>query len=155
MNSGIDTLLAETILEMNGCRKEDVGNYIAFEGKKKKVREMLEDCGTDLPELNRRMGLIEMILDRRQKLQFYLVEKPDHSWGLPERCDLNDPESFETLMLFDELAGVLEEIAMQALQKNSSMELDDNLKRLLGILNDAPYEKLDMILDSLLVLTER
>ncbi|MCI6731673.1 MAG: hypothetical protein MR487_05045, partial [Lachnospiraceae bacterium] len=78
-----------------------------------------------------------------------------HTWGLPSGCDLNNPDSFETLMLFDELAGVLDEIAMQALQQNSSVELDDSLKALLGMLNDAPYEKLDQVLDCLLILTEK
>ncbi|MCI7098043.1 MAG: hypothetical protein MR966_03815 [Lachnospiraceae bacterium] len=154
MNMG-DSLLAETILEMNGCTADDIGTWQPFTGKKEKVRELLEECGSDNQELNRRMGLINLILTRRQKLQFYLVEKPDHTLGLPENCDLNQPDTFETLMLFDELAGVLEEIANQAIQKNSTMELDDNLLKILGLLNEAPYEKLDQVLDCLLILTEK
>ena len=154
MNMG-DNLLAETILGMNGCSVDDIGTWQLFSGKKKKVKELLEECGTDNQELNRRMGLIDLILSRRQKLQFYLVEKPDHTFGLPENCDLNRPETFETLMLFDELAGALEEIAEQAFQKNSGMELDDNLMKILGMLNEAPYEKLDQVLDCLLILTEK
>lgn len=150
-----DKLLAETILGMNGCTVDDIGTWQPFQEKKAKIRELLEECGTGNQELNRRVGLIELILSRKQKLQFYLVEKPDRTFGLPENCDLNRPETFETLMLFDELAGVLEEIAGQAIQKNSSMELDDNLMKILGLLNEAPYEKLDQILDCLLVLTER
>lgn len=154
MNLG-DSLLTETILGMNGFTVDDIGTWQTFHEKKEKVKALLEECSSDNQELNRRMGLIELILSRRQKLQFYLVEKPDHMFGLPENCDLNRPETFETLMLFDELAGVLEEIAGQAIQKNSSMELDDNLMKILGLLNEAPYEKLDQILDCLLVLTER
>ncbi|MDD7389784.1 MAG: hypothetical protein PUG60_09030 [Lachnospiraceae bacterium] len=154
MNMG-DNLLAETILEMNGCTVEDIGTWQFFYEKKEKVKKLLEECGADNQELNRRMGLIELILSRRQKLQFYLVEKPDHTFGLPENCDLNRPETFETLMLLDELAGTLEEIAEQAVQKNSVMELDDNLMKILGLLNEAPYEKLDQVLDCLLLLTER
>lgn len=149
-----DKMLEETILGMNGCRPEDVGTWQCFYRKKEKIRELLEECGTDNAELNRRMGLIQLILSRRQKLQFYLVEKEDHTFGLPDNCDLNRPETFETLMLFDELAGVLEEIAEQSLQKNSSMELDDQLMKILGLLNEAPFEKLDHVLDCLLILTE-
>lgn len=155
MNHTGDNLLYETILQMNGCSPEEVGQYLAFDSKKQKIRELLDECGTANLELNRRMGLIRLILDRKQKLQFYLVEQENHTWGLPSGCDLNDPDSFETLMLFDELAGVLDEIAMQVLQQNSSVELDDSLKVLLGMLNDAPYEKLDQVLDCLLILTEK
>ena len=150
-----DRLLAETILGMHGCKLEEIGTWQHFTEKKKRIKELLEECGTENEELNRRRGLIELILARRQKLQFYLIEKADHTFGLPENCNLNEPESFETLMLLDELAGVLEEIAQQAYQKNSSMELDDNLMRILELLNAAPYEKLDRVLDSLLLLTER
>lgn len=148
-------LLTETILGMNGFRPEDIGSWQFFYGKKDTIRKLLGECGTDNEELNRRMGLMELILSHRQKLQFYLVEREDHTFGLPENCDMNHPETFETLMLFDELAGVLEEIAGQAIQKNSSMELDENLMKILGILNQAPYEKLDQVLDCLLVLTEK
>lgn len=150
-----DQLLAETILGMHGCKLEDVGTWQNFTQKKKKLREILEECGTENAELNRRRGLLDLILTRRQKLQFYLIEKEDHTFGLPENCNLNEPESFETLMLLDELAGILEEIAQQALQKNSSMELDEGLMKILGLLNEAPYEKLDQVLDCLLILTER
>lgn len=150
-----EQLLMETILGMNGFRPEDIGTWQLFREKKGKIRELLEECGTDNGELNRRIGLVELILSRRQKLQFYLVEKEDHTFGLPEHCDMNHPETFETLMLFDELAGALEEIAGQAVQKNSSMELDESLMKILGLLNEAPYEKLDQVLDCLLVLTEK
>lgn len=150
-----DRLLAETILEMNGCKWEEVGTWQHFTEKKEKIQELLEECGTENDELDRRRGLIELILARRQKLQFYLVEKEDHTFGLPEHCNLNEPESFETLMLFDELAGTLEEIAQQSFQKNSSMELDEGLMKILGLLNEAPYEKLDQVLDCLLILTEK
>lgn len=150
-----DRLLAETILEMHGCKWEEVGTWQYFTEKKKKIQELLEECGTENDELNRRRGLIELILARRQKLQFYLVEKEDHTFGLPEHCNLNEPESFETLMLLDELAGTLEEIAQQSFQKNSSMELDEGLMKILGLLNEAPYEKLDQVLDCLLILTEK
>lgn len=155
MNQIGDQLLAKTILEMNGCKPEDIDTWQPFCRKKKIIRELLDECGTDNAELNRRMGLIELILSRRQKLQFYLVEKADHTFGLPESCDLNRPETFETLMLFDELAGALEEIAQQAVQKNSTVELDENLMKILGMLNAAPYEKLDQVLDCLLILTEK
>lgn len=150
-----DQLLAETILAMHGCTPEQVGTWQYFAKKKEKVQELLEECGTENEELNRRRGLLELILAHRQKLQFYLVEKDNHTFGLPESCNLNDPDSFETLMLFDELAGVLEEIYNQNLQKNSSMELDYNLMKILGLLNEAPYEKLDQVLDCLLILTEK
>lgn len=150
-----NNMLAETILEMHGCHLNEVGTFQMFSEKKKKIRELLEECGTENAELNRRRGLLELILNSRQKLQFYLVEQEDHTFGLPGSCDLNRPETFETLMLFDELTGVLEEIARQALQKNSSTELDDNLMKILGLLNEAPYEKLDQVLDCLLILTEK
>ena len=148
-------LLTQTILEMNGCKAEEVGTYIAFESKKAKIREIMEEISDSNQEMNRRKGLLMLILERRQKLQFYLVETADHHYQLPKNCDLNNPESFETLMLFDELAGVLEEIAQQEIQKQSSIQLDENLMRILGMLNEAPYEKLDQVLESLLVLTER
>lgn len=148
-------LLTETILQMHGCRPEEIGTWLSFDKKKTVIKELLEECGTDNAELNRRMGLINLILERKQKLQFYLVKKSDGTFGLPDSCDLNEPETFETLMLFDEFAGALEEISHQALQKNSSMELDESLMKILGLLNEAPYEKLDQILDSLLILTER
>ncbi|MDO5410509.1 MAG: hypothetical protein Q4F21_08655 [Lachnospiraceae bacterium] len=150
-----EELLTQTILEMNGCKTEDINTFQAFPGKKQKIRELLEECGDGNQELNRRRGLFDLILSRKQKLQFYLIEREDHTMGLPAGCDLNRPETFETLMLFDELAGVLEEIASQALQQNSSMELDADLMKILGLLNDAPYERLDKLLDSLLILTEK
>lgn len=155
MNQIGDQLLAETVLEMNGCRLEDIGTWQPFCEKKKKIKELMEECGENNAELNRRRGLIDLILSRRQKLQFYLVEKADHTFGLPQSCDLNHPETFETLMLFDELAGALEEIAQQAFRKNSNMELDENLMKILGLLDEAPYEKLDQVLDCLLILTEK
>lgn len=155
MNGIGDRLLAETILGMNGFKLEDVDTWQSFTVKKQKIQELLEECGNENQELNRRQGLLQLILNRRQKLQFYLVEKEDHTFSLPVSCDLNDPETFETLMLFDELAGVLEEIAQQELQKNSNMELDESLMKILGLLNEAPYEKLDQVLDSLLILTEK
>lgn len=155
MNGIGDRLLAETILGMNGFNLEDVDTWQSFTAKKQKIQELLEECGSENQELNRRQGLLQLILNRRQKLQFYLVEKEDHTFSLPVSCDLNDPETFETLMLFDELAGVLEEIAQQELQKNSNMELDESLMKILGLLNEAPYEKLDQVLDSLLILTEK
>lgn len=117
-----DKLLAETILEMNGCALEEIGTWQMFSKKKEKIEELLAECGMEDEELNRQRGLIDLILSRRQKLQFYLVEQEDRTFALPKNCDLNDPETFETLMLFDELAAVLEEISQHSLQKNSSME---------------------------------
>ena len=148
-------LLTETILAMNGFQPEDIGTWQKFSQKKDKIREQLQECDPTDPELLRRQGLLSLILDRRQKLQFYLTEREDHNWGLPSSCDLNDPETFETLMLFDELAGTLEEIARQQLSRNSSTLLDENLMSILGLLQEAPYKKLDQLLDCLLILTEK
>lgn len=150
-----DVLLAETILAMNGFQLEDIGTWQFFIEKKQTIKRLFEDCGKENAELNRRRGLLLFILEHRQKLQFYLVEKEDHTFALPTSCDLNQPDTFETLMLWDELAGVLEEIAQQELQKNSQTELDENLLKILGLLQEAPYQKLDQILESLLILTEK
>ena len=61
MNGIGDRLLAETILGMNGFKLEDVDTWQSFTVKKQKIQELLEECGSENQELNRRQGLLQLI----------------------------------------------------------------------------------------------
>ena len=144
------------VINMHGFKPEDIGTYQEFSDKKEEIKGLLEACDAEHDDkLMREMGALNVILDKRQKLQFYLVEQEDGNFGLPQSMDPYDVYTYETIMLFDELISCLEEIYRASLQKKSSTKLDDSLLALLGLLNEAPYERMSDIVGCLLLLTEK
>ena len=156
MENGNDLLaLTEGSLGAYGFTVEQIGTYQKFDAKKRRIKEYLEAIGDGDAEILSRHEVLDIILENRQKLCFYLEKKDDGSYGLPDNMNPADPDTYETLMLFDELASVLEDILMRSRQHDGGMELEGALASFMEEMNRRTYERLDLLLGCLMTITER
>ena len=156
MENGNDLLaLADGSLGAFGFTVDQIGTYQQFDAKKRRIKEYLEAIGDGDTEIQSRQEVLDIILKNRQKLCFYLEKKADGTYGLPENMNPADPDTYETLMLFDELASVLEDILMRSRQHDGGMELEGTLAAFVEEMNQRTYERLDLLLGCLMTITER